>query len=489
MRRPLRLLPALLCFLVACEETEDGITGPCGFGNPCAVDPVAGVHLSPPTRLLVPGDTITLSASALDASGSPVDAQIEFLTSDSAIATIDAAGLVEAIAPGSATITARSGVHESSLMLEIRALLATSVSAGEDVSCVTTSVPGRAQCWGLDDAGQLGFAPDTACFADDTLIAGALGCAVAPRLIRRELALVQVSAGDSLSCALDEVGAAWCWGDNRFGQLGVGGVSAGDGPQRVTAPGGAFSTVSAGGRHACGIAADITYCWGEDSLGQLGDARRINSTTPIPVVTADTFTRVTAGQRHTCALSVNGRAFCWGNNEAGQLGTGSVGGSTSSPSAVVGAHVYTAIAAGDSSTCAVRTDGAVLCWGANTHGQLGRGTTAPASGTPAQVTGGITAIEVTVGSGFACAIDAAGAARCWGSNDYGQLGSPGGPTPTPRPVDGEIAFASISAGVRHACGTTVGGAVHCWGSNVFGALGNGLQAAARGTPVPVSLTR
>jgi alpha-tubulin suppressor-like RCC1 family protein len=424
----------------------------------------------------------------MDSAGVALDIPVTFSSEDSSVATVSPDGLVHAASAGNTMITARAGAHEASVTLEVLALMATEVSAGEDVGCVVTNVPERAQCWGLGDAGQLGFQTDTVCFADDTLVSDPLGCAIAPRVVRRDLDLSSISAGDSLGCGLAGDGTAYCWGDDRFGQLGTGGLSAGDAPQRVTVAGGSFTTVSAGGRHACGIAGGTAYCWGEDSLGQLGDARRINSTTPIPVVTDESFTSITAGLRHTCALNSDGAASCWGNNESGQLGIGGVGGDTDVPASVAGGHTYLSVAAGDSSTCGLRADGAVLCWGANTHGQLGRGSSGGAFGTPALVAGGSSFTSVTVGAGFACAIGADGDTYCWGRNSYGQLGSAGGNASTPRAVNGGLTLTSLSAGSRHTCGVTAAGAVYCWGSNVFGALGNGLQAAARGMPVAVSLS-
>ena len=486
-----RLFAALLLvpLLAGCEESENGITGPCGFGNPCAVDPIASIEIAAPDRDLTPGDTMTVTAIVRDTMGAAMTAEVSFSSADTTIAIVDAQGLVRALAPGATEVLAVSGSHETTLEIEVVPLLATGIGSGEDLACLTTNVAGRAQCWGLGDAGQLGFAPDTACFADDTAIVGTRGCAISPRVIRRDLRLTSISAGDSLACGLDEDGAVWCWGDDRFGQVGVGGVISGQGPQRVLAPGAAFTTVSAGGRHACGIASGTAYCWGEDSLGQLGDARRINSTTPIPVVSTEVFTSITAGLRHTCALNAAGDAFCWGNNTSGQLGIGFIGNSFDSPAPVSGGYTYTAIAAGDSSTCGVRTDGSLACWGSNGNGQLGRGTVGGTSGIPGTVSGGGTFVDVSVGDAYACAIDAAGAAFCWGRNSYGQLGSSGGSTAIPRAVQGDLTFTSISAGARHACGVTAQGTVNCWGSNVFGALGNRLQAAARGMPVAVSLSR
>lgn len=485
----LALALAAVCLLSACEEMENGITGPCGFGQPCFVDPIASISLTLPAAPMVPGDTATVSVTVLDTSGAPIAADVAFESSDSAVATVTAEGVVVALAAGSAILTARAGDREASASLQVAALVANGVSAGKDASCVTTNLPERSQCWGLGDAGQLGYVPDTACFADDTINEAPLGCAIAPRVLRRDLSLTSISVGDSLACGIGSDGAAWCWGANAFGQLGTGGLSTGTGPQRVLAPNGIFTAVSAGGRHACGISAATTYCWGEDSLGQLGDARTINSTTPIPVITSQIFTAISAGLRHTCAVAGEGSAFCWGNNESGQLGIGTATGFRDTPVAVGGGHAFTAVSAGDSASCGVLTDGAVLCWGANTHGQLGRGSSGVAIATPAPVAIGGPFIAVSVGAGFACALEASGQAMCWGQNTYGQLGSAGGSSSTPRAVDGGIAFTSISAGARHACATTAAGTVHCWGSNVFGALGNRLQAAVRGTPVLVTLGR
>jgi alpha-tubulin suppressor-like RCC1 family protein len=482
MKRLLALL-LLVPVLAACEETEGGITGPCGFGDPCPVDPVAFITIAAPDHELVPGDTLRVSATLHDSSGAELVGDIAFSSADTNIAQVDANGLVRAIGPGVTQVIATSGTQQASMDIEVVALLATGVSAGGDFACLTTNVTDRARCWGLGDAGQLGFTPDTVCFADDTLIAGTLGCAIFPRPAAPQLRLTSISAGDSLACGVDETGAAWCWGDDRFGQRGAGGAASA-GHQRVIAPGAPFSSVSAGGRHACGIAAGRAYCWGEDSVGQLGDARRINSTTPIPVASTLAFTTITTGLRHTCALTDAGAAYCWGNNTSGQLGVGPVG-STDVPLPVVSASTYAAIAAGDSSTCAVRTDNGIDCWGSNTYGQLGIGLIGGSSGLPLPILGGGTYASVSVGNGFACAVRTDGAAYCWGKNDYGQLGSAGGNAASPRAVDGGLTFASISAGARHVCGVTTDGSVYCWGSNVFGALGDGLQAAVRDTPVRI----
>ena len=143
---------------------------------------------------------------------------------------------------------------------------------------------------------------------------------------------------------------------------------------------------------------------------------------------------IAAGRYHTCALTTGGGVRCWGDNSSGQLGDGTttlrwtpvdVSGLTSG---------VAAIAAGYGHTCALTTGGGVKCWGYNSFGQLGDGTTAWRL-TPVDVSGltsGVTAI--TAGGGHTCAVTTGGGAKCWGWKDFGQLGD-GTAIFSPIPVD------------------------------------------------------
>jgi len=302
----------------------------------------------------------------------------------------------------------------------------------------------------------------------------------APFEMRRTL--VAVNAGTSHTCAVTAGGAAYCWGDNSYGQLGDGTTTERDGPV-VVSGGLTFATVSAGDDHTCGLTkAGEAYCWGSDRSGQLGIQISTESLTcasfdpcstkPVAVSAGITFAALSAGVDHTCGVTPAGTAYCWGANDAGQLGDGT---STlrNAPAAVTGGLRFAAVSAGGTHTCGVTTAGAAYCWGDNSQGQLG----ATATGrqlSPMAVAGGLTFTAVSAGKNQTCGITTAGTAYCWGDNEYGQLGNGTiGGSVSPIPVLGGFTFTTVSVGSFNTCGVTAAGAAYCWGSNLDGQLGNG----------------
>jgi alpha-tubulin suppressor-like RCC1 family protein len=368
---------------------------------------------------------------------------------------------------------------------------AVSVSAGYAHSCAIES--GKAYCWGDNGYGQLG---------DGGTAASSIPVAVDTSGVLAGKTLTQIAAGYYDTCALDSTGAAYCWGYNASGQLGDGTTNSSSVPVAVDTygvlAGKTLTQITVGYFHACALdTAGAAYCWGYDNDGELGDGHggNANSSVPVAVTTSGvlagkTLTKISAGTTadHTCALDTAGAAYCWGRNVLGELGDGST--TTGylpvavDVSGVLAGKALTQITAGDSHTCALDASGAGYCWGDNTDGELGDGSTAgssiPVAVDASGVLAGKTLIQVTASLSHVCALDAAGAAYCWGANEFGQLGDGNTTSEDSRlPVavdasgalDGKTLI-QVTAGGNYTCGADDAGAIYCWGRNDAGQLGN-----------------
>lgn len=350
------------------------------------------------------------------------------------------------------------------------------VTAGAAHTCVLTAGGGVA-CWGGNEYGQLGNGTTTQ--RSTPLTVNGLASGVA-----------SLASGDHHSCAVTVVGGVKCWGDNRLRQIGDGTTAIRSAPVAVSGLASGVRAVTAGAQHTCALTtAGGVKCWGDNSLGQIGDGTTTNRSTPVTVNgLASGVAVVTAGNNHTCALMNDGGLKCWGSNSFGQLGDGT----TNQPLVPVRVSGLTsgvaAVTAGGSHTCAVMTAGGAMCWGGNTEGQLGDGALVLARPTPAPVNW--LAPDVTAlagGNSHTCALTAGGGVLCWGGNYYGQLGiGPFGQILSPVSVIGLTAgVAAIEAGDYHTCAVTTGGGLACWGANGSGQLGDG-TTTNRNTPTVVA---
>ena len=192
-----------------------------------------------------------------------------------------------------------------------------------------------------------------------------------------------------------------------------------------------------------------------------------------------------AAGRHTCALLSGGAIKCWGKNNFGQLGDGTTTSNSSTPVDVSGITTATSIGVGGFHTCALLSDGEIKCWGHNNFGQLGDGTTT-GSITPVDVSGITTATSLALGESHSCALLSGGAIKCWGIHDSGQLGdgTTTGNSATPVDVSGITTATSIALGYGHSCALLSGGTIKCWGFNKRGQLGDGTTTDSA-TPVDV----
>jgi alpha-tubulin suppressor-like RCC1 family protein len=287
---------------------------------------------------------------------------------------------------------------------------------------------------------------------------------------------------------LTTAGKAYCWGAGGNHQIGDGGNSARNTPTAVSG-GLTFTTLSAGWYHNCAVGSDgPSYCWGYNASAQLGDGTTTDRSSPVSPSGGLTFARIAAGRYHTCAVTPAGAAYCWGNNNNGEIGDGTVGARTT-PTLVAGGLTFTSIATGGGATsghsCGITTSGSAYCWGNNSSGQLGDGSTTNRN-QPTAVTGGLAFNAISVGSNHTCALTAGGIAYCWGSNASGQLGD--GTTvqhSDPRPVlsPAGVTFTFITAGDSHSCAVASSGVAYCWGLNADGQLGVG-DLLARTSPTP-----
>jgi alpha-tubulin suppressor-like RCC1 family protein len=187
--------------------------------------------------------------------------------------------------------------------------------------------------------------------------------------------------------------------------------------------------------------------------------------------------RVTSGANHSCALLDNNNVKCWGVNNFRQLGSPA----NAVPFSNVPVDVpnlsnnITQLASKSDHTCGIHADGKVSCWGANSYGQLGDGTVAPFKGAVDVVGLGADARQISAGVSHTCALIAGGGVKCWGSNEFGQLGN-GNSTTSSKPVSvvGLSRPASeISVGGYHSCARLDNNDIYCWGRGTKGQLGNG----------------
>ena len=319
---------------------------------------------------------------------------------------------------------------------------------------------------------------------------------------------VSVAPGADHTCALKADRTVVCWGQNNYGQLGTGTTTQSNTARLVHGPSlvdilSDVTAISSGRDHTCALKGDGTVaCWGQNDFGQLGNGFAVEDLPNPLAATVPGLAGVTAiglGAEHTCALKADQTVACWGSPSLGQVGAGTYSTSTPSgfpvrptPLVVSGVTAATALAVGGAHSCALVAGGTVKCWGDNSRGQLGNGsTTAGGAATPTpQLVGGLTdASQIVAGAVHTCARRTAGTSACWGDNYYGELGN--GTTvnaTSPQTVSGLPANSVLAAHLgNHSCALSTDSTARCWGANFFGALGNGTTVHSNSPQLVIGL--
>ncbi len=308
----------------------------------------------------------------------------------------------------------------------------------------------------------------------------------------------RLASNDAFTCGLKTSGTLWCWGVNTSGQLGTGNTEQQALPAYLSLDT-TWNDVATGTNHTCAVRSDgVLQCWGRNTSGQLG----IGSTaspqlTPQSVNVLSSpapetdWTHVTAARDTTCAQKADGRLYCWGSNvndETSKAGASSV----LAPHLVetapgVADKDWTEFVTGQTS-CGLKASGSLFCWGRNSEGQLGDGTTTR-SAIPKLVKPGTTFVRVRTGLAHVCAIATSGQLFCWGRNHATQVkAGENGRHTAPLLVDASTDWSDLALGTSHSCGLKSDGRVLCWGTNGYGATAQSTFGYAI-TPTPVGASK
>lgn len=324
-------------------------------------------------------------------------------------------------------------------------------------------------CWGDNSFGQLG---------DGTVTTRSI-----PVPVIGLTGIVDVYAGGNTTCAVLSTGVTKCWGQNANNSISSAATPYFSSPTNLQGLKGTPKRLSLGKTHTCAMFNQSTpQCWGQNGNRQLGIGSSVSSVTVptnVTVMPASTNSYVVAGDGFTCGTTNDGtrdRIQCWGKNSSGELGNGNALNSSSPTDIAIqgaiprSATLYTYGA----NTCSW-TELGVLCWGPDTFGQRGDG--AVVSPHVATWVSGIDAMTnyISVGDGFACAVDLNEVTLCWGKNDRGQLGNG-----TKQNADAPVSVKNLRVGMiqshsggNFSCSLNDDGVMMCWGANDKGQLGGG----------------
>ena len=411
----------------------------------------ASVRIDAGLFMLASGATRQLTAQAADQFGnalSPND--IAWRSTDAAVASVGATGLVTAKSRGQAGAIATLGAAADTAYLKVDEIAWASIAVGRYHSC-GLSVDGQLMCWGQNAYGELGD--------------GGISPRSIPAPVVGGRTYIAVSAAWSHTCAIAQAGDISCWGDNPYGKWDASAADRLYEPTRLESAV-QFEKLSVDVWHGCALAVSgDAYCWGNRLEGNLGDgiaAYSQFSAVPVAVVGGHRFRQLSAGNA-TCGVAADSATFCWGKL-----------GSTDDPGSFVPRPMsllpdLSTVSVNLIHACGVGAGGQGFCWGNDEVGQLGNGPSYSGSMSPVLVGGGVYA-EIQAIELYSCGRTQGGALYCWGAVPAG-ASSVSMQSPTliaaPEPVAG------LAGNTFHFCIVSVQGNAYCQGNNIHGQLGDG----------------
>ena len=308
-----------------------------------------------------------------------------------------------------------------------------SISAGIFHSCGIAN-DGKVYCWGSSNTDILGTGT-TGTISSPTIVLNPAGVST----------WKSISVGNSHSCGISNDDNAYCWGWGFSGQLGVGNnINSASSPTTVVNPDGVstWKSISAGSVHSCGIGNnDKAYCWGTGSNGRLGTGTTNSPKTPAAILNPEgvsTWKSIRAGHSHSCGIGNDDKAYCWGSGVDGRVGAGDDSTTSNNPRPIAvlnpaGVSTWKSISVGDKHSCGIANDDKAYCWGSGAQGRLGVGDdvdTSTALSRPTAVlnpagvsTSTWTWKSISLGASHSCGIGNDDKPYCWGLGHLGQLGT------------------------------------------------------------------
>lgn len=291
-----------------------------------------------------------------------------------------------------------------------------------------------------------------------------------PAVLDGDPGLVMLSAISASTCGLTSSGAAYCWGSNGSGELGIGERSSDEILTPVAVETeirfSSLATISTA-TYMCGLSDGKAYCWGNNFRRQLGAGLDdFSSPSVVPVLGEERFTLIAGGGAANCALTEATDVYCWGALVPG------LENDLHQPTLIAAATGFDTLVARAGARCGLRS-GRAYCHGINSYGSLGTGDTLAHEGF-VEVAGGLEFDQLSAGRVHVCGITLDDHAYCWGAGQFGRLGRGSEEDAlAPVRVGGGHRWHMLAPGGEHTCGLTTAGRVYCWGRGLWGQIGNG----------------